>query len=123
MGAVDKRCRHWNKIVRKNDDIPMPDKVTSSKNIPTEYLQDGCEELFEGDFWLECEEKHHRNPRGWCYKIHWMDSEGKLKSVKSGGEVKARLKEAGLHFEFLPGSGEVAAMVRIIHAYRQGIEL
>ena len=51
--------------------------------------------------------------------------DGSLLCFKSGefGELKKKMKAAGMNPELLKGSGDVAAMIRILHALRAGIDL
>ena len=121
MGATDSRCRYWTTIVREGTPLPLPENIVSSRDLPSGYLRPGQEELFEGDFWLEGEEKHHRKPRGWSYTLRWIGKDGNLVSMSPAGHIKQILKDGGLESQLLKGSGEVAAMVRMMHGVRAGI--
>ena len=121
MCATDSRCRYWTIIVRSGAPLPLPENIMSSRDLPSEYLRPGQEELFEGDFWLEGEENHHRKIRGWSYKISWIGYDGNLVSMRPAGHIKKILKDGGLEPQLLKGSGEVAAMVRMMHGVRAGI--
>jgi hypothetical protein len=52
--------------------------------------------------------------------VRLVDADGDLQAIKSGefGKQKAALKAQGLGPEWLSGSGDIAAMVRIAHAVR-----
>jgi hypothetical protein len=114
----DSRCRYWAKIVRKGEPLPLPASVSGANGVPGEYLRPGDEELFEGDLAFEGEARHHRKQRGWDYNL-FIVRNGELVSLASDAnrDVKAKLREMG-ETDLLPGSGEVAALVRRAHLYR-----
>lgn len=123
IAPIDSRCRHWAKIIRAGQALPMPSDVTGASDIPVAYALDGDEELLAGDFLLLGEAMHHRrHDRGWMYAICFVGADGELVKIKSGfSEQKAQLKAQGMPAELLKGSGDVAAMVRIAHGVRSGM--
>lgn len=120
---VDSRCRHWAKVVRAGQELPIPADVDGASDIPGGYARNGDEELFEGDVLIEGEENHHRKARGWTYYITYMNKNGDARRVKPSSEIKSYLKQQGLDPRLLAGSGDVAACVRIAHAIRAGFRL
>lgn len=116
----DSRCKYWCKIVRAGDALPLPSAVTGASDIPGPYLRKGDDvEIFPGDFVLSGEEVSHRVKRGWAYQMFRLDS-GKIAICAFGSLVKDAVRRAGRK-DLLGGSGDVAAMVRTIHARRAGI--
>lgn len=123
IGPRDNRCRHWEIIVRKGVELPMPNSIEGASSLPAKYCRNGDEELFEGDFLFEGEENHHRKNHGWSYWIHYVGADGKLKTVQPTSEIKAALKAAGIPNDLLPGSGGIPGIVRIAHGIRLGISI
>ena len=118
----DSRCRYWAKVVRAGAALPLPSAVGSASDIPGAYARRGEEELFAGDILIEGEENHPRKARGWTYWVKFMGADGTLQMVRDpGADEKVAMKAAGLPAELLPGSGQVAACVRLAHAVRLGI--
>lgn len=120
----DSRCRYWAKVVRADTALPMPSACTSAYDVPGPFRQRGEEELLPGDVLFEGEANHHRRTdRGWSYWVSVVDNSGTLFRAKSGefGELRKRMKAAGLVAQLLTGSGDIAAMVRIAHAVRDGL--
>ena len=118
----DSRCRYWAKVITPEQELPFPSDVHGANDIPGPCLRKGEEiELFEGDFFLDGEENNHRNQRGWTYYCgDVQDGDlGLSDSRYKHPDVKAFLRERG-EKELLRGSGDVAAIVRYIHAVRLG---
>lgn len=122
---TDSRCRHWAKIVRSGEALPLPVDAQSANDIPAPYSNAGEEELLPGDFLFEGEANHHtRTDRGWKYKIRTVTDNGELISLRSGfAAQKAELKAQGMAFEMLTGAGDIAAMIRIAHGLRAGLKV
>lgn len=122
---IDSRCRHWAKIIRAGQSLPLPIAVQGANDIPVPYANDGDEELLPGDVLFEGEANHHsRNDRGWTYFISAVTIEGEFVVLTSGFSVqKAELKAQGMAPELLMGSGDIAAMVRIAHGLRAGLKV
>jgi hypothetical protein len=97
----------------------MPVDVQGADKVPAEYIREGDEvELSEGDWLLEGEKVSHR--RGWTYNLGRVeDSELVFYSFKHAG-VKRFLRKLGTIKPILDGAGDVAAMIRCIHAVRMG---
>jgi len=121
VGPADSRCRWWAKIVRAGTALPMPSEVSGASDVPGPYLRQGEDELMPDDIIIEGEERDYRKNRGWYYRIGWAGNDGKVVWVAPDSEAKAKLKAAGLPIHLLPGSGEVAACVRIGHGRRLGL--
>ena len=122
IGPIDDRCRYWAKIVRAEEELPLPSNVSGASDIRSAYVKNGDEELFPGDILIEGEEVNHRKNRGWSYWITYCDSNGLLHRIQNPGTAeKKAMKAAGLPSELLPGSGEVAAAVRYAHGVRLGL--
>ena len=121
----DGRCKYWAKLVRAGGILPAPDAVSGANDIPSKYLARGDEELLPGDAFFEGEANHHRrSDRGWTYRLTYLSTEGLLYEFVSGfSEQKVQLKPQGLAPELLKGSGDIAAMVRIVHGLRAGMKL
>ncbi len=121
----DSRCRYWAKISRAGDPLPLPCDVEGANDIPGSYLHRGDEELQAGDVLFEGESNHHRRTdRGWSYCVTCAMPSGDLVCLFSGfSEEKRLLKAQGMSPELLKGSGDIAAMVRIAHAVRLGMNL
>lgn len=119
----DSRCRHWTKVIRADRPLPVPSAVAGADSIPGPYARDGLDELLPGDIIIDGEANHHRRfDRGWTYQVRALTPSGRDTGwVVPSGEIKAALKAAGLPVPLLPGSGEVAACVRIAHAIRLGL--
>ena len=116
----DPRCKYWAKIVRAETSLPMPREVDGAADIPGPYLRVGEEELFAGDFLFEGEARHHRHMRGWDYCVSFAQN-GEQMCVAPCSAIKASLKSQGLDPSLLPGSGDIAACVRIAHGIRAGL--
>lgn len=123
VSPLEARCKHWAKLIRAGQNLPMPSSVKGAGDIPGPYILDGDEELLPGDFLFEGESVHHRRvDRGWWYCLRFVNAEGKLVTLISGfGEQKAQLKAQGMSPDLLKGSGDIAAMVRIAHGVRLGM--
>lgn len=127
---IDSRCRGWAIIVRANDDLPLPENIGGANSIRQPYIKQSGEdlsaELFPGDYLLKGEENHHRKARGWSYWLYAYATSGKAVSLAFGSDIKAEIKAAIQADKItapacvLKGSGDVAAMVRRIHADRGG---
>lgn len=118
---VDERCRYWAKVFRAGTSLPLPEIVRGGSDLPGQFLLCGEEELFPGDVLIEGEETHHTKNRGWAYYVVFMDSAGELVSVRPRPDHKAKAKANGLPPQYLTGSGELAAAVRLAHAVQMGI--
>lgn len=122
----DRRCRYWAKVLRDGMRLPLPGSVTGATSIPGDYIRQGDEiELFPGDWLVIGEANHPRQQRGWTYKllaIGRSSTDGEVKIVKFdfGRSVKDACRAAGRR-DLLLGSGDVAAMIRTIHARRDGV--
>lgn len=123
INALDSRCRYWAKVLRAGTPLPLPAEVNGASDVPGPYAVRGIDELLPGDALLEGEANHHkRTDRGWTYWLRVACPDGRLLSLTSGfGAQRAQLKKAGMPPEMLQGSGDVAAMVRIIHGVRAGM--
>lgn len=121
----DKRCRYWAKVVRADQDLPLPSDVTGADDIPGPYLRSpGVVRLFPGDVLFEGEANHHRHDWGWSYWVTYVDSAGEQLTSKSGfGRQKLAAKAQGLARELLAGAGPGAGAVRVAHARRAGLQL
>lgn len=121
----DSRCKYWAKISRAGSDLPAPCLIQGANDIPSPYLFRGEEELMPGDALFEGEANHHRrNDRGWSYWLAVVTEEGKLVRFTSGfSPQKAQMKAQGLLPALLAGSGDVAAMVRIVYGVRSGLKV
>lgn len=122
---IDSRCRYWAKLIRAEQPIARPENVNSATDIPGIYKQLGQEELLPGDALFEGEANHHRRTdRGWSYWLTVVTTDGTLLRFESGfGAQRKQLKSQGLPAELLKGSGDVAAMVRILHGIRAGMTI
>lgn len=124
IGPADHRCRYWAKVVRTGVPLPLPAQCSSAYDIPGSFLKRGEEELLPGDVMLEGEANHHRRTdRGWTYNVSVVDLDGNLLHARSGefGQLRKRMKAAGMTAELLMGSGDIAAMVRVARAVRDGL--
>ena len=124
IGPADNRCRYWAKVVRAGVPLSAPAQCNSAYDIPGSFLKRGEEELLPGDVMFEGEANHHRRTdRGWTYNISVVDLDGNLFHARSGefGELRKRMKAAGMTPELLMGSGDIAAMVRVSRAVRDGL--
>ena len=124
IGPVDNRCRYWAKVVRASVTLPLPANCSSAYDIPGAVIKRGEEELLPGDVLFEGEANHHRRTdRGWTYDVSIVDVAGGLFRACSGefGELRKRMKAAGMAPELLMGSGDIAAMARVGHAVRGGL--
>jgi len=119
----DSQCRYWAKIVRAGTPLPMPLQVNGARDIPGHYLRNGEDELLEGDMLFEGEANHRRKQLGWTYRLTACVEGGRYTVWNPGAEIKVKMKAGGMPVELLPGSGEVAAMVRVAHAIRLGIPI
>jgi hypothetical protein len=122
---LDSRCRYWAKIVRAGKGLRVPSLIMGANDIGGSYLQVGEEELLPGDSLFEGEANHHsRNDRGWSYWLAFVSESGELVRYVSGFSAqKAEMKAQGLSPELLTGSGDIAAMVRIVHGLRAGLSV
>jgi hypothetical protein len=119
--AQDSRCRYWCKVVKSGTTLPLPADVRGANDVPAEYLRQGDEiELFEGDWLLEGEEVSHRRQRGWTYNLGHVEQGAVVWYSFKHADVKAFLRKLGTIRPILGGSGDVAAMIRCIHAVRMG---
>lgn len=133
----DHRCKYWCKVIRDGQMLPLPHVINGANDVPGPYLRRGDDiEIFEGDYILEGEEVHHTKNRGWTYTLSRLvkakpasvDADGKEIEAKParigwlefGKPVKDAVRAAGMK-SLLGGSGDVAAMIRAIHARREGI--
>lgn len=121
----DSRCRYWSKLVRAEQELPLPAAVQGASDIFGPYLQRGEEELLPGDALFEGEANHHRRTdRGWSYWLTVVTPQGELLTFTSGfGPQKVELKSQGLAPDLLKGSGDIAGMVRIAHGLRLGLKV
>ena len=111
----DRRCRYWAKVLRAGCALPLPSAVEGANDVPGAYLRNGEEELFPGDVLIEGEANHHVKQRGWTYNVSVCGAEGKQSYLVTD---KTALKANGLPAHLLAGSGDVAACIRLAHAYR-----
>lgn len=122
IGPTDDRCSYWAKIVRSGTPLPLPSQVRGAGDLPGPYVRrGGDEELFVGDVLFEGEALHHKRNLGWAYWFSVAGSDGKPVVLKYSSAVKARLKELGLETKFLPGAGDLAGVVRVVHGLRAGL--
>lgn len=121
IGAQDRRCRYWAKVLRAGQALPIPSAVSAANDVTSPYLKAGDEELMLGDVLIEGEEVSHRKARGWVYRLTFVQADGTAFIVRPKSEVKAAMKAAGLQSHLLAGSGDVAACVRIAHGLRAGL--
>lgn len=117
----DSRCRYWAKVIRAGQPLPAPASVDGAGDVPGAYLRNGEEELFPGDVLIEGEANHHVKARGWSYWVHTCSPTGEQVTIRPSADVKSQLKAAGIDPRLLPGSGDVAACVRIAHGIRAGL--
>lgn len=119
----DSRCRYWAKIVRAGQALPTPDRVHGANDLPGQYHRRGDDELLPGDCLFEGESNHHRRrDRGFWYCLTYVTLQGEVLVFVSGfGAQKKQMKAQGLPRELLTGSGDIAAMVRIVHGLRAGL--
>jgi hypothetical protein len=122
IAPCDSRCRYWAKIVRAGENLPLPSAVDGAHDIPGPYLRQGDDELFAGDFLVEGEEVHHRKARGWTYTCCFAKGtkDGCIRFTYSA-DIKKTMKAGGLPANLLAGAGDLAGLVRMIHALRAGI--
>lgn len=118
---TDKRCKYWAKILRKGAKLPMPSDVSGAQDVPGPYLRLGDEELLLGDILIEGEAVHHVRERGWAYWVTTIGGDGELVLYRPNSDIKAQMKAKGMPVELLPGSGEVAACIRIAHGLQLGL--
>lgn len=126
VDSRDTRCRYWAKVVRASKGLPAPSSVNGAYDIPGQYANRGDGEMLPGDFLLKGGANHHtRRDRARFYEVRIIDASGDLQYAASGdfGKHKAAFKEQGMRPEFLAGSGDVAAMVRIADGVRSGLQM
>ncbi len=116
----DSRCRYWAKVIRAGQPLPVPYDVSSANHVPGAYARRGSEELLPGDVLIEGEEEHHRKARGWFYQMTVCRSDGTAEDFRPSATLKAQLKTAGMAPELLTGSGDIAALIRVLHGIRAG---
>lgn len=119
---VDKRCKFWAKVVRNGGDLLFPSRTLGANDIPHPYHLGGLEELMEGDIIFKGEANHHIKARVFVYNMGFVRG-GKLIWVQPSAARKAAMKAAGLDPKLLSGAGDVAGMVRMAWALRQGIDI
>lgn len=123
----DSRCKYWAKVIRADQAIPLPEQVSGANDVPGAYIREGDDiELFPGDWLLTGEEVSHNKKRGWCYHLLALGRGEKsdvlnVYAYKFGVDSKPLIRAAGAK-DILTGSGDVAAMIREIHARRRGIK-
>lgn len=120
---IDYRCRHWIKIIRHDQDLPMPIHVTCADDIPGKYYRNGSDiEIYHGDMIFEGEENHHRKMRGWTMtlgvcrysEVLYTSPDANHKAlIKACPHIPKEMRKA-----LVQGSGSHAAMIRIAHAMR-----
>lgn len=121
---LDKRCKYWAKVIQADAALPMPSEVSEigAYAIKQNFARIGDEELFQGEFLIECEQVHHAKNRGYDYWISWVGADGKRVCIKNpGSEIKAQLKDAGMEAALLKGAGSLAACIRLAHGVRAGL--
>lgn len=120
---LDRRCKYWAKIIRSGHELPLPSAVSGANDVPCGYARNGDEELFEGDFLLEGEENHHAKNRGWTFWLTTVKNGKLIRGVKYSSDRKAAMKAAGLPAQYLPGSGDIAGLIRMAHALQLGLDI
>ena len=119
------RGAQWAKLNRQSEArrLPAPAKVLGGGDLPGQYLPTGDEELLPGDALFEGERGRH----GWNYKLTMAMPSGEALIVSSRSDnlssFKAAAKEANMPIWLLQGAGPLAALVRIVFAYRLGLPL
>jgi len=97
--------------------------VTGGNDLPGNYLPSGDEELLPGDALFEGVKGRY----GWDYRVTVGMPDGNPLIVSSArdnlSKFKASLKAAGMPVYLLQGSGDLAALVRIVSGYRLGLPL
>lgn len=115
---IDSRCRYWCKVVPAGTTIPLPGDADGAASIPGAYVK-GEVTVFDGDAIFEGEANHHKKQRGWSFNVGVVES-GKIRWLKAS-EAKNRLRKIGAATrDLLAGSGDHAAGLRALHAYRAG---
>ena len=124
------RCRGWAMVVRASEPLPLPEYIKGAASIgrpyTEQYGEDATVELFPGDYLLQGEANHHKRDRGWSYWLYGYDPSGRAVYVDFDSEIKADIKAAmtagkiSAPYSILKGSGDIAAMIRRIHADRGG---
>jgi hypothetical protein len=122
---IDPRCKSWAKIIRSGDQIPLPKDVRGAGNIPGPYLPSGTRvELVPAEYLLTGNQLSHGGR--WIYFATTIDEDGPINIYMGKSKTKELIKRSvscGLMSkekakELLPGSGDVAAMIRDIHVLR-----
>lgn len=116
--------RYWALIVRDGEVMPEPCAVRYSGDIPYKYLLRGEDELLPGDALFEGELENSRFAR-WTYWLTVITENGEKLYFQSGNLSiqKQQMKDQGMPPELLRGSGDIAALVRILHGVRLGLEV
>lgn len=121
---LDRACGYWSKVIRAHDPIPLPSHCNFADDIrPYPYLQrNELVYLSAGDVLLEGEAVHKSKKRGWLY---WLTivADGEALVIKPNSSIKKHLRASGLPHEIMSGSGKIAAILRVAHAHRRGINL
>jgi hypothetical protein len=117
------RRRYWAKIIRNGTVLPLPKEVLGGDDLPSAYLREGDEEeLFPGDVLFTGEARHLRRSHGYSYKAAIAGANGNPIWLDHDANIKGRLKQQGLARDLLPGPGDLAGLVRAVHAIRAGLK-
>jgi hypothetical protein len=100
--------------------LPLPCEIQNGGSLPGRYVREGDEELFPGDVLFEREFWGRRWPVA-QYRAAIAGVDGEPIQLVYDSEVKARLKKQGLAIELLSGAGELAGLVRVLHAIAAGL--
>lgn len=121
---IDRACGYWAKVIRFDEPIPLPSHCSFADDIrPYPYLQRNEHvHLGVGDVLLEGESVHKSQKHGWIYWITLV-VDGEALVIKPDSSIKKYLRASGLPPEIIVGSGKIAAILRVAHAHRRGINL
>lgn len=122
LGRIDTRCNGY--VLQMLAGCVLPSPENAAYATLGKKVWGGSIECFEGDFYLWAEQTHHRKQRGYTYRFYGHGSTtpiGINNATKDLIKTRARGLDDEAYKTLLRGSGQHAAVARVIMALRMGL--
>lgn len=113
----------WVLIIHEGSQLPLPSEVKWHTDIPGTLLEPNKKyQLAPGDYLVSTVKKNKHQNWGFLHLLYAVSvQDDKLVKIPYGMRHKAIIKHSGRNQDLIPGAGNLAAIVRGIHAVRRGV--